>query len=226
MPPSAQIPLGLGHRVALGREDFLVAASNRLAAEWVERWPDWPFSTLVLVGPPGCGKTHLGHLWRARAGAESVELGTLRLEQAAALAEGAKAVLVDDADRAVRDPATQTTLLHLYNLLRAAGGHLLLTADRPPSEWNLSLADLASRLNSAMVIRIGSPDDALLSQVALKLFADRQLAVGEDVIALLVTRGERSFAAMANAVEAIDRAALSAKRPVTAALAREILGSI
>ena len=204
----------------------MVAASNRLAAEWIERWPDWPFAALVLVGPPGCGKTHLGQLWRDQAGAESVQLDALKLERSAFLAEGAKAVLLDDADRGASDQATEKALLHLYNLVRAAGGHLLLTAEKPPSEWKLGLPDLASRLNSAMIVPIGLPDDALLAQVALKLFADRQLSVGEDVIGLLVTRGERSFAGLAKAVDAIDRAALSAKRPVTSALVREILHSL
>ena len=37
-----QLPLDLGHRPALGREDFLVAPSNQGAVAWIDRWPDWP----------------------------------------------------------------------------------------------------------------------------------------------------------------------------------------
>jgi DnaA regulatory inactivator Hda len=223
---ATQLPLALDHNVALGVEDFLVAPSNRLAVDWIERWPDWPFTALVLVGPRGSGKTHLAQLWRARTGAQPVDCRAVDVAQAAELAERTGVAWVDDADRLSGDPAAEAMLLHLYNLLQASGGGLLLTADRPPSGWRLGLPDLGSRLNTAMVVEIGPPDDALLASVAVKLFADRQLEVGEDVITLLVTRGERSLAWIARAVDALDRAALAAKRPVTAPLARDILAAM
>ena len=59
----------------------------------------------------------------------------------------------------------------------------------------------------------------------VKLFADRQLAVDESLIAYLATRIERSFAAARAAVEELDREALRQKRPVTRALAAELLGT-
>ena len=57
----------------------------------------------------------------------------------------------------------------------------------------------------------------------VKLFRDRQLRVGEDVVLYLMARMERSFAAVADIVAAIDSAALERARPVTVPLAREIL---
>ena len=51
------------------REDFVVAAGNREAIAWIERWPDWPAPALALHGPAGCGKTHLGRIWAARTNA-------------------------------------------------------------------------------------------------------------------------------------------------------------
>ena len=49
------------------REDFVVASGNREALAWIDRWPDWPAPALALGGPAGCGKTHLGRIWAARA---------------------------------------------------------------------------------------------------------------------------------------------------------------
>ncbi len=72
------------------------------------------------------------------------------------------------------------------------------------------------------VVTLEAPDDALLRAVLIKLFADRQLAVDENLIGYLVARMERSFAAAGSMVAALDREALRQQRPVTRALAGEL----
>jgi chromosomal replication initiation ATPase DnaA len=74
------------------------------------------------------------------------------------------------------------------------------------------------------VVELGPPDDALLRALMVKLFADRQLAVDESLLAYLMNRIERSFAAARAVVEQLDREALRLHRPVTRALAVDILG--
>ena len=59
----------------------------------------------------------------------------------------------------------------------------------------------------------------------VKLFADRQLRVAPEVIRYLSRRIERSFSAVEGAVETLDRLSLARGRPVTRALAAEVLGS-
>jgi DnaA regulatory inactivator Hda len=219
-----QLTLPLGHDVADDAGSFLVGDGNRHAVEWIERWPDWPFTALAIVGPAGCGKTHLAAIWRTRAKAEAIDLATADIERIAAV--GSRTVIIDDCDRAVGDEKGERALLQLYNLLRAGGGHLLLTAAAPPSHWKLALPDLASRLNSAMVVAIDPPDDALLGSIAVKLLADRQLTVKEGVVAYLLSRGGRSVAALARAVDALDSASLADKRPITVPLARDVLARL
>jgi DnaA regulatory inactivator Hda len=211
------------NRVAQGVEDFLVAPGNRRAVDWIDRWPDWPFTALVVAGPPGCGKTHLAALWQARTGAASIDLGQAGIEQTAALTAGGGPILVEDCDRVLGDNQAERALLQLYNLTQAAGGRLMLTARQAPSSWRLKLPDLGSRLNSAMVVTIDPPDDALLRSVAIKLFADRQVTVGEEVIAFLLSRVERTVTAVARTVDALDRASITLKRPITVPMAREVL---
>ena len=67
------------------------------------------------------------------------------------------------------------------------------------------------------------PDDALLRAVLVKLFADRQLAVDESLIGYLAMRIERSFAAAKDVVARLDDEAMRHQRPLTRALAAEIL---
>jgi chromosomal replication initiation ATPase DnaA len=73
-------------------------------------------------------------------------------------------------------------------------------------------------------MRLEPPDDSLLRGVLVKLFADRQLIVDESLIAYVMTRIERSFAAARAAVAELDSEALRRQRPVTRALAVETLG--
>jgi chromosomal replication initiation ATPase DnaA len=213
-----QLTLPQPFRPALGRDDFVVGAANADAVAWVDRWPDWPAPALTLYGPPACGKRHLATVWQLRAGA-------MPADDIAALAwapELPPALLLAAADRylATADPVP---LFHLYNRLAETGGHLLLTAQSAPSRWPIALADLRSRLMAAPAVAIGAPDDALLADVAAKLFADRQVKVTPDVISFLLRRVDRSFAAVRRVVEALDEAALEAQAPITIPLARRVL---
>ena len=64
----------------------------------------------------------------------------------------------------------------------------------------------------------------MLSGLFAKLFRDRQLIVPGEVILYLVQRIERSCAAVARAVESLDRASLAERRPITLPFARTTLG--
>lgn len=190
---------------------------NRAALGWVERWPGWPAPALILHGPPGCGKTHLARVWQDKANA-------VALENAGQMQDAdCGAALIDDVEKFLGDGASEAALFHLYNIMKEKGGHLLITASKPPAEWKIALPDLKSRLLASPAAAISSPDDALMSIVLMKAFSDRQIAVSQEVIAFLVPRVERSFSALRDLAAKIDEKALAEKRPVTVPLARELL---
>lgn len=222
MPVRRQLALDLGHRPALGREDFLVSSGNAAAMTWLDRWPDWPAPALAVHGPAGCGKTHLAHVFAARTGAVIVAATTLCRDDPPRLLPAARALAVEDADRGVDEVA----LFHLFNLARESRCLLLFTGRSAPARWPLGLADLRSRLRAIPNVAIDPPDDALLAAVLIKLFADRQLKVPAEVIAYALPRLERSFAAARALVEAVDTAALAEKREITVPLAREALARL
>ena len=93
-----QLPLGFPQRPALGGEDFLVAPPNADAVAWLDRWPDWPQPALVIHGPPGCGKTHLSHVFRAISGAVPVGAAELASADPMTVAGTAPAIVIDDAE--------------------------------------------------------------------------------------------------------------------------------
>ncbi|MDH3737712.1 MAG: DnaA/Hda family protein [Alphaproteobacteria bacterium] len=220
---SAQLVLDLGHRAALGRDDFLVSQCNTAAVAWIDRWPAWPAPGLVIWGPAASGKSHLGQVWRARMGAPMIACGDIDKREPPDLAGGLAAVYIDRADEIAGNGAREETVLHVYNLLAEQGGHILFSARTPPGRWPVALADLRSRLNALPAVPIEPPDDAVLGAVLLKLFTDRQLTVGAEVIQFALARMERSFEAAERLVAAVDTAALASQRPVTVPLLREVL---
>lgn len=216
-----QLPLDLVLPTRLGRDDFLRAPANAAALDLIEAWPSWPDRILVLTGPPGAGKSHLGAIWAALAGAVPAEPDAPGAALAAVRPAGA--ILLEDADRlGWPEPA----LFHLLNHVREGGGWLLATAAAPPAQWGLRTPDLVSRLRLAPLVAIGAPDDALMRAVLVKLFADRQIAVEEPLLAYLVPRLARSLDVARAVAGALDRAALAGNRRLTRAVAAEVLGAL
>lgn len=215
-----QLVLALPHRPALGREDFLVAASNETAVAMIDAWPDWSAPWLVLSGPAGSGKTHLAEVWRMRSSARHVDPVELPDADIAALAAAGPLVL--EGIDALSEKG-ERALFHLVNLTREEGGFLLMTSRTAPAQQPFTLPDLASRLRAAPHAELGSPDDELLAGVLAKLFDDRQLSVPDTLIPFLLPRMERSVAAARALVAMLDEASLAGKRPLGPRLAAEIL---
>ena len=214
--PPRQLALALEHGESFDREDFLAGPGNAAALATIERWPDWPAQTLALVGPEGAGKSHLAAIWAKLAGGR--QISSRALSAAAVPQELATGALVieDDGER------DEAALFHLLNLAQEERAGVLVTSRKLPASWPVTLPDLASRLRALPVVTLTAPDDALLRAVLVKLFADRQLAIGDDLIDYVANRIERSFAGARRAVLDLDREALRQMRPVSRALAAEI----
>ncbi len=214
-----QLALALDHAESFAREDFLSGPCNAAALALIDRWPNWPGQTVALAGPEGAGKSHLAAIWAAAAGARFLAARSLAAALLpAALTTGA--LVVEDIAAGQFD---ERALFHLLNLAREERAFVLLTARTAPAGWKPAIPDLASRLRALPIAALTAPDDVLLRGVLVKLFADRQLAVDESLVSFLTKRIERSIAAARAVVAELDREAMRQRRPLTRALAAEIL---
>jgi len=210
-----QLVLPLEIRSAQGRADFIVVPANQRAVAFLDSYPHWPAPAVALFGPAASGKSHLAAVWADKAGATVLE--------AAQLESGIPAgpLVVENVTAGVAEAP-------LFALLER-GTPLLLTAQLPPAEWPekfaLALPDLVSRVRALLAFALWAPDDALLMGLAVKLFADRQVQVPENVVTHMIRSLERSPAAIRDFVARADMIALAGKRPINISLIKDLLGN-
>ena len=191
-----QIALPLNGPVADGDEDFLVSDANRAAFEHLKRWSVWPVSATLLTGPRKSGRSLLGRIFVRKIGGR----------------------LFDDAQN-----HEEEALFHAWNEAQENRRPLLIIADAAPPDWEIALPDLRSRMAATPHIHIEDPDDGLLGNLIVKLLGDRGIAAPPDLAEYLVPRIERSYVAVQQVVDVLDRAMLSHHRRMTVAMARNAL---
>ena len=214
-----QLAFALPHADSRTRDNFLEGEPNAAGVALIDAWPEWPSRTMLLVGPQGSGKSHLASVWAELSGARCSAAHVLSTTNVpAALATGA--LVVEDLKAGKFD---ERALFHLLNLAREEQAFVLITAREARSALDVELRDLRSRLRAVPVVSLREPDDRLLRALIVKFCADRQLAIDEAVVRYLATRVDRSYIAVRQAVERLDSEALRLGRPVTRALAAELL---
>jgi hypothetical protein len=214
-----QLPLDLPIETRLEVEDFVISSSNEVAYQFIGKWPVWPDRVLLLTGPEASGKSHLAAVWASKSRAWIEKASDIKLDRVPHLVSSG-ALVMEDCDRSGLD---EHALFHLINAARERGTYLLLTARTGPNEWGLQTKDLLSRLRLAPEVKIDGPDDALLKAVLFKLFIDRQLVIDTTIITFIQSRIERSIAAARDFVERLDREGLARGKPITRALAAQLL---
>lgn len=212
-----QLPFDYGHEPSHLEDDFIEGEGNRLALAHVRAFPAWPHPLTLVEGPAKSGKSHLGRIWAARAGALHA---TPQAAEALAKAGGTQPLVVEDVERS---GYAEAALFHLLNQSMRDGRPLLLTSREPIANWPFETDDLKSRARLAQRFTLALSDDIQLSQMFVKLFGDRQVAVDPKVIAYLVARMERSPEEAVALAEIADRMALSRGSAITRRIAAAAL---
>ena len=213
-----QLALELPVEERFEAEDFLVGDCNALAYNMLEQWPDWRDCVLLLIGPPGSGKTHLTTIWARRAESQRISPAAITPAQVQAMTPD-HALLIEDMDQS---PFDEASLFHLLNRSREVKSSIVLTARTPPSDWGLKTPDLLSRLRLAPRIDLQEPDDGLLTALLVKFFVERQMVVDMQVVDFIKSRIDRSVSSLRDFVDALNREGLARRRRITKALAREV----
>lgn len=178
---------------------------------------------VFLWGASGSGRTHLlrgfAEAAAARRTAAYIPASNPDWTRAGAL----EAAAVDDVARL--DEPGQIVLFDLYNRLRACDGALAAAGDAPPAHLALR-ADLRSRLASGIVLQLHSLNDAEKTAALREHAAARGMMLAPDLVRHLLTRFDRDMGTQIALLDALDRASLERKRPITLPLLKEALRAL
>jgi len=229
-------------------DQFVIGDCNRLAhaaALAVAELPGLAYNPLFICGPPGLGKTHLLHsianYVNAHGGGLTVRYTTVEaftdqfvgalhggdLDAFKAAYRGVDVLLVDDVQFLQSKAKTEQEFFHTFNALHHAGAQLVLTSDRPPRDLDALEDRLRERFEAGLVCDVRPPERATRLTILRKRVAQDDVGeVEPDALELIADRVTSNIRALEGALIRVVAFGSLTGRPVTAALADEVLAGL
>lgn len=197
---------------------YFVSESNQPAYQLVEAWPNWPFKRYVICGPNGYGKTHLGHILTDLTDGIFIKASDITTEILETIQLNQR-YIIDD----LHLISQSRLLFHFYNLTVEKGCSVVYLSDVPPSQRDMGLPDLNSRLRSLPVIELPQPDDNLCRAIIKKVFLDLQINVADEVVEYMLAHMSRSLTDIHYSIQLLNQKSMELKRNITIPFIKTVL---
>ena len=192
-------------------ENFAVSSSNQMAhaaAEAVAQSPGKAYNPLFIWGGVGVGKTHLmvsvAHEVLKDKPETKVYFCTgedftndivegIRNKTTQAFRNKYRKLnilLVDDIQFIAGKDSVQEEFFHTFNAVTSAGGQIILTSDKPPSEISKLEERLRSRFEAGLIVDIAPPDFELRCAIIQIKSKEKGVVLEMDQVQLIASNLE------------------------------------
>jgi DnaA family protein len=197
-----------------GRNGELVSALRTLPVE------DTGKRSLYVWGEAGCGKSHLLQAAIALFRQRGLDACYVNGKADWAALSACDAVAVDDVHRL--DADAQIALFNLFNQFRETGKPLIVAGMQAPMDMPLR-DDLRTRLGWGLVYQAQALTDHEKSEALRRHADERGFRLPPEVTEYLLRHVQRDLPSLMAMLDALDKWSLTAKKPVTVALLRQLL---
>jgi chromosomal replication initiator protein len=187
-------------------EKFAVSGSNQMAhaaAQAVADNPGTSYNPLFIYGGVGVGKTHLmhavGHNMILKNTSSKI-LACTAEDFTNDIVEGIRnkttsevrkkyrkldALFIDDIQFIAGKDTAQEEFFHTFNAVTSAGGQVILTSDKPPTEIAKLEARLKTRFQAGLIVDVAPPDFELRSAIVQIKSEERGINLSNDMVSLI-----------------------------------------
>jgi DnaA family protein len=131
-------------------------------------------------------------------------------------------ICLDDLEAVIGKSDWEKALFDLYNSIKQLNKHLVVFSRHSPSDLNIGLADLESRLMAMEIYKINQLNDAQKVDFIQYKAKSRGFDISDEVASFILSRLSRSLADLVSSIEKIDQQSMILKRKVTIPLIKEI----
>jgi len=132
-------------------------------------------------------------------------------------------VCIDSLEFVRGDLEWQVSLFNLYNDLKDANKKLIIFSKQSPSQIQLELTDLLSRLNSMPIYKLHKIDEQQLVEFVQASGKNIGMEINVEVANFLLSRSDRSVINLKNIISKLDEQSLAHQRRITIPFIKDIL---
>ena len=206
---------------AYKKEDFYVSSSNQEAYDFINSWPKWIKRIINIFGPSGSGKSHLASILKSKTSCLLIDSNELN-EKIFLEFKAKEALIIEN----LNEKISERLLFALWNIALQDNKYFLITSKKPIDSYKFKLRDLASRVNSSLIIGINLPSDDLISVILAKNFSDKQIKVEKKHIDYIIKRIDRSYEKISQFILTLDKYSLKKGSPFSLKLIKEVIKMI
>ncbi len=191
-----------------------------------------------IWGNESCGKSHLlkavnNHFLMQQYNASYIPLQKLHYFSSVVLenTDLLDVICLDDIQLIAGDNEWEEALFNLFNQIREQQNNdtqhktlLLISANCPPSQLNLKLPDLRSRLTWGEVYQLQHLTDEQKCTILQQRANEKGLELSSEVANFLLKRLDRNLNSLIDTLDELEQASLQAQRKLTVPFIKEVLG--
>ncbi len=187
---------------------------------------------LYLWGCNDTGKTHLATAAAKMADGNGVAAAFIPLSKATELSpemlddiEQMDLVCLDDIQAIAGDRSWEEALFHLFNRAKEQNTNLIITSDSSPSNLQINLPDLVSRLASGISYRLAPLNDTAKINLLIDKANERAMGLTPETASYILKNYSRNISSLLEFLDKLDQASLAAQRKLTIPFVRSLFTS-